>query len=510
MENADNQLKPGKQHKKLLTWPQQLRYQRMQRGWSQADVAEKVGTDVRTIRRWEYGEGMPRSFYLQKLAELFGKNLQELGFVSEIANEEPKILPTLWNVPYRRSPFFIGREEVLKHLHNALRASKTSVLTQPQAISGLGGSGKTQIAMEYAYRHRDDYSVVLWVKADTYETLTSDFVTIADSLKLPEKNVQDRKIIVNAVKQWLEMNTNWLLIFDNADDLAMAYDFLPSRGKGHILLTTRAQATGGIAQGIEIEKMGLEEGALFLLHRAGVIGPSASLDNAFPIDRATAEEIVQILDGLPLALDQAGAYIEETGCDLADYLSLYHTRRTPLLKRRGGVISDHPEPVATTWSFSFQQLEQASPAAADILRLCAFLHPNAIPQEIITEGASDLGPVLQTIATDPFELDAAIEELRRYSLVRRNPKEKILSLHPLVQVVLRDEMDEETKRQWAERAVRTVNRVFPDVEDVTLPQCQKYLLHAQTCATLIKQWDMEFPEAARLLSQLEVYSRERV
>jgi len=91
-----------------------------------------------------------------------------------------------------------------------------------------------------------------------------------------------------------------------------------------------------------------------------------------------------------LALDQAGAYIEETQCDLTGYLDLYRTRRTELLKRRSRLRTDHPEPVATTWSLSFQQVEQANPAAADLLRLCSFLDPDAIPEEIITEGASEL------------------------------------------------------------------------------------------------------------------------
>ena len=98
--------------------------------------------------------------------------------------------------------------------------------------------------------------------------------------------------------------------------------------------------------------------------------------------------ISQELGGLPLALDQAGAYIEETQCSLADYLQFYRTQRADLLKARGGLVLDHPEPVATTWSLSFAQVEQRSAAAADLLRVCAFLHPDAIPEEIITEGAA--------------------------------------------------------------------------------------------------------------------------
>src|SRR5205085_8672630 len=122
---------------------------------------------------------------------------------------------------------------------------------------------------------------------------------------------------------------------------------------------------------------------------AGMIGPAAPLEEASPAERAKAMEIVAAVDGLPLALDQAGAYIEETGCGLAGYLSRYHTQRSQLMKRRGGLVADHREPVATTWKLSFEKVEQANPAAADLLRLCAFLAPDAIPEEIITEGASE-------------------------------------------------------------------------------------------------------------------------
>src|SRR5207249_5070409 len=126
----------------------------------------------------------------------------------------------------------------------------------------------------------------------------------------------------------------------------------------------------------------------------------APLEHAPPADRAKAQELSHLLDGLPLALDQAGAYIEETDCGLSGYLNRYQTRRAALLKLRGGSVADHPEPVATTWSLSFENLQQANPVAADLLRLCAFLHPDVIPEEIFTEGASELGATLGPVAAD--------------------------------------------------------------------------------------------------------------
>jgi Tetratricopeptide repeat len=190
-----------------------------------------------------------------------------------------------------------------------------------------------------------------------------------------------------------------------------------------------------------------------------------------PTERATAKEIVTQLGGLPLALDQAGAYIEETGCGLADYLNLYRTHGPELLRLRGMLSSDHPDPVATTWALSFEKIEQANPAAVELLRFCAFLHPDGIPEEVFSKGAPELGPMLGPVGSDAFKLNAASSEIRKYSLLRRDPKTSTLEIHRLVQVVLKQGMDEDTQRLWAERAVRAVNRAFPTVGFSTWVNC---------------------------------------
>jgi tetratricopeptide (TPR) repeat protein len=211
------------------------------------------------------------------------------------------------------------------------------------------------------------------------------------------------------------------------------------------------------------------------------------------------------MDGLPLALDQAGAYIEETACGLADYLDLYQKHGATFRKRRGGLVADHPESVATTWSLSFRKIELFNPAAAELLRLCAFLAPDAIPEEIITESAPDLGPVLQPVAADPIKFNEAVGILLTYSLVRRNP-DRILTMHRLVQAVLKESMNEQTRHEWAERTVRAINLAFPDATDVKLwEQCKRYLPHALVCATLIETYSFEFAEASRLLDQTVYY-----
>jgi tetratricopeptide (TPR) repeat protein len=178
------------------------------------------------------------------------------------------------------------------------------------------------------------------------------------------------------------------------------------------------------------------------------------------------------------------------------------------LQRRGKLRSEHPEPVATTWSLSFQKVEQANPAAAELLRLCAFLDSEAIPEDIITEGAAEAGPLLHPVAADLFQLNEAIEVLRTYSLIKRNAETKTLNLHRLVQVVLKDGMDKKTQRKWAQRTVKAVNAAFPRVEYSTWPRCRACLPHALACAALIEQHTFTFSEAARLLDKVGGYLRE--
>jgi hypothetical protein len=428
------------------------------------------------------------------------------------APQEKATSPTkpqhVWNIPYLRNDYFTGREEILASLHTRFKANNATALSQRHAMSGLGGIGKTQIAVQYAYEHCDEYQAVLWARAESHEALTSSFVEMASAkyLDLPQKDEQDQTIIVQAVKRWLQENNGWLLILDNADEPKIVREFLPTKCDGHILLTTRAQALGGLAQRIEVDTMDQDIGALLLLRRAGLVGHDASLDAAAPVDITLAREITKELGGLPLALDQAGAYIEETGCRLQDYQQIYQQRRTKLLKERRGLVDDHPEPVATTWALSFAKVEEKNVAAAELLRFCAFLAPEDIAVEMIAQGASHLGPILEPVASDPYELDQAIEVLRAYSLVQRDPT---LSIHRLVQAVLRDAMGDEETKMWAERAVLAVSEACPAVEFATWSQWEWYLPHALVCAELVEWGDLMLLEATLLLNETGHYLHNR-
>jgi tetratricopeptide (TPR) repeat protein len=171
-------------------------------------------------------------------------------------------------------------------------------------------------------------------------------------------------------------------------------------------------------------------------------------------------------------------------------------------------MSDH-EPVAITFALAFRQVEGASAAAADMLRACAFLAPDAIPEEIFVSGAAELGETLALVAGGGLSLVKIMGEAVRFSLIRRDAKSGTIGMHRQVQQVVRDEMSVEERRLWAERVVRGLDEAFPGVEHSDWPLCEKFLPHAQEAARLIEEYDFDFTEAARLLNQAGYYCAER-
>lgn len=473
---------------------------------SQQKLADRLGVSRQTIVKWERGDNLPKTRgIVLELAEYL--QLSDAKRDTLLQAALLNVSSTVWYVPYLRNPFFTGREEVLKQLHILLTPGVTAALTQSHAISGLGGIGKTQIAVEYVYRYRNEYDFIFWTSAATREILIADYMEIAKLLSLPEKHEQDQKIIIDAVRLWLVNHSRWLLILDNVDDLALIREFLPAGGNGHILLTTRIQAIGSLGKILAVEKMNQDEGTLFLLRRAKLLATDEPIEHASQKDRSIGEEIVSATDGLPLALDQAGAYIEETKCGLPGYLARYQTYRADLLKLRGDAIFDHPESVTATFSLAFAKVQETSAAAADLLKLFAFLAPDRIPEEFITGGPSDLGTHLQALVNNPQGFDLAIKVLLRYSLIRRDVETNTFTIHRLVQAVIRDEIDQEIQQQWIERALRVIRHSFPEDEPAPWPNSQRYLDHALVCTGLVNLSGELFSEVAELLHKAAIYLR---
>ncbi len=338
------------------------------------------------------------------------------AFLSERSGGLAGVVIVPFNVPHPHNPVFTGREELLGDLREVLSRDGPAALSQPQAMSGLGGIGKTQAAVEYACRYRDEYRAVLWSGAESRDALVSGFAAVARLLELPGSDEQDLAVVVEAAKRWLETHREWLLILDNVEDFTVLRNFIPSNSAGHLLLTTRLHATGTIARRVELLKMEPSEGSLFLLRRSKIIAAGAALEDASEADRGLAAEILKEVDGLPLALDQAGAFIDETPSSLAEYLELYRAGGATLRAKRGELAGDH-DSVTVTFSLAFEQVSKKSAAAADLVRLCAFLAPDAIPEEVFREGAEHLGEDLGGAAAESLEFVDVVTVAGRFSLV---------------------------------------------------------------------------------------------
>ena len=489
-----------------------LKQARLEQGLTGEALAEQIGASKVSISRWENDSSKkPDPHFNTRLLEVLKKqSIQELGLgledekhvpqqssqVDDATSEEglPQ-KPSIWSMP-RRNPFFTGREDILERLHRTLTSTEEGRSPRPVAITGLGGMGKTQTMIEYAWRHRSDYQVVCWARAGDTDTLAAEFVRIVQVLNLPEATSPDQKQAIAAFKAWMNEQARWLLILDNVETPETLQKYLPEEPQGHILMTSRAQAMGMIAQKIDLSGMEPQEGAWFLLRRAQKIALGAPFGAASPSHQQQAPAISQDLGGLPLALEQAGAYIEETGCGLPGYRERYREQHAELLKRRGSLSDpEYPWTVATTWTLSFAHVKQINRAAAELLCFLACLPPDAIPLSFIRNAAPDLPRHLRSAAGNAVTLDGAIGDLRRFPLVQRYEEamgEETLSIHRLVQTVLKDTMPQRIRRWWAERTVKAANRAFSVSISISL---------ARTCATLIEEWGFVSKEAADLLYQ---------
>jgi tetratricopeptide (TPR) repeat protein len=416
----------------------------------------------------------------------------------------PTALPSVWNVPFRRNPDFTGRDELLASLASRLAGGGTTAVTQ--VLQGGGGVGKTTLAVEYAYRHRSQFDTVWWVRAEQPATLIGDLTGLAVSLGVAEPAQADLQLAVAAVRRWLDDHDRWLLVLDNAGapetmtgldaPLTRLVDLLPQVPRGQVLVTSRDASWEQHAALAELEVFTPAEAVVFLLARSG------------SSDEATALQIAELLGLLPLALEQAGAYVRETRLPLGGYLD--RLRRFPTLTMAKGRPRDRDptDTVATIWQVSLDRV-RAVPGATSLLAVCAFLGPEEISRELFTQRLDPLPDDWAVLAADPFALDEAIGALRRFALLKAS--EQVLSAHRLVQQVTRDQLDATEQRRQVAVALRLVRAAFPTEHrnpDVW-PAYARLLPHALAVIGHSQPLEVEPGLAAWLLNQAGLYLWQR-
>ncbi len=381
----------------------------------------------------------------------------------------PPLTPRKFNVPYLKNAYFTGREQELTALHHYLTQNRSMVISQAQAISGLGGVGKTQLAVEYAYQYfsspskPDSFEYVFWVRADTSINLSADVAVIADQLALTQKDTPEDLKIDTALR-WLENNEQWLLVFDNADDSSLfdtLIDLMPKTSRGKILITSRAStfAQLSITAPLQLDTFATETGVEMIFRR---IGRSRAEDQE---EAQAAAELNQELGGLPLALEQAGAYIATTKCSIKEYLSMYRQQGVTQLKKKPET-GRYPLTVLRTWQINFNAVGNKSPESLEILKISSFLSPDNIPFFLFLEGSSELGESLNSAVTQRhspggsrLKLLEMLVPLSEYSLVNWQVSQEFFFMHRLVQAVVRDDID--SQKEWISRLIKALKLAQP-------------------------------------------------
>jgi TIR domain-containing protein/tetratricopeptide repeat protein len=353
-------------------------------------------------------------------------------------------LPEVWKVPLR-NPRFTGRDGMLAELRRRLRADEPTLVVQ--ALYGLGGVGKTQLALEYAHRFAADYDLVWWIDAEQPVLIPEQMAALAARLDVPSGPTV--AATVDRLLAELRGRTRWLLVLDNADRPQDVTAYLPG-GTGHVLITSRYPGWGALGGRLEVDVLARAETITLL--RARIPGMGEEL----------ADKLAAELGDLPLAAAQAAGYLEQSDLPPSDYLRRFRARRAGLLAR--GEVVGYSGRVDTAWALSLERLRDQDPAAVQLLELAAFLAPEFIPLTLFSDHKELLTEPLRSTAADPDALADTVGALIGYSLVRRSVHG--FQVHRLVQAVIRHRLPPDRQQATAERVGALLAAAAPgDPED---------------------------------------------
>ena len=387
----------------------------------------------------------------------------------------PAPVPAIWgNVP-QRNKNFTGRVDFLSQLRRGATSQVTAVLPgEPlqQALQGLGGVGKTAVAIEYAYRCRSDYDLVWWIPADQLPLVRASLAALAGPLGLAAAAATGIEGAATAVLDALrrgEPFRRWLLIFDNADQPEELNNYIP-RGPGDVLLTSRNHRWDPVINTVQLDVFTREESKEFLFKRVSK-----------GLTEADADRLAEQLGDLPLALEQAGAMIAETAIPVDEYLRLLKEQVTQIMAE--GKPAEYPLSMTGAWRLSVQALQDQMPQAIELLRCCAFFGPDPIPRDVFRRSTQATGTRVSELIADPILLARAIRELGRFALVKLDGR--TLSVHRLIQALLRDDLDQDAQTGY-QHEVHTILAAGAPNEPTDSQQWLRYgelLPHVASAAT---------------------------
>ncbi|MFI7497598.1 FxSxx-COOH system tetratricopeptide repeat protein [Streptomyces sp. NPDC049687] len=376
-------------------------------------------------------------------------------------------VPAVWgNVP-PNNPNFVGREDLLAQVREQLVTGDTSAVL-PHTLHGMGGVGKSQIAIEYVYRYASDYDVVWWIPSEQPTMILTALTELAHRLGLNVSSEANRA--VPAVREALRRGQpydRWLLVFDNAENVEAVRPYFPTGGTGKILITSRNQEWDRVARTLSVDVFTREESKALLRRRARDLSDT------------DADLLAEALGDLPLAIEQAAAWQAVTGMAVPEYLRLINEKIAELMLEL--VPSpDYPMSVAAAWDVSLRQLEQRNPAALQLLQVCSFFAPEPISRSLFNNSRSTtIAPELDDALRHPIKLGRAIREINIYALARIEHRHDTIQLHRLVQAVLVNRMSPQQQadmRHGAHLLLADANPNGPDSRELW-PRYQALLPH---------------------------------
>jgi tetratricopeptide (TPR) repeat protein len=353
-----------------------------------------------------------------------------------VPDAKPARPPALWRGVPPKNPNFTGRKDLLLALRSQLSAGFAALV--PIALHGLGGVGKTQIAIEYVYRFKSDYDLICWISGEVPMQMRSSLAEIAPDLNIPAGG--DLELTLAAVSDALrsgEPYSRWLLVVDNAENPAELMRYLP-QDAGHVLITSRNQTWSGFAQTFPVGEFTREE-SISLIQRRGR-----------GISEADADQLAERLGDLPIAIEQAAAWQAESGMPVQRYLTLLGERMSTLLTEnppQGYNLS-----VVAAWELAFDDLQRHSPEGAALVELCSFLGPEPIPYTLLWSfrHASGLPAELADMLQDDVHFHRAVRQVNQRALIKVDPTRETVTEHRLVQAVLRERLSKERQAEMYE------------------------------------------------------------
>ncbi|WP_018654525.1 FxSxx-COOH system tetratricopeptide repeat protein [Actinomadura flavalba] len=368
----------------------------------------------------------------------------------------------IWGGVPSRNRNFTGREDLLDDMRSGaaqvtllLPAPGAAAASGPVALRGLGGVGKTQVAIEYAHRHREDFDLVWWIPAEQEGLIPAALARLAPELGLGAAGAVAAEDAAREVLRALSSGVpvaNWLLVFDNATEPLKVLEWVPD-GPGQVVITSQNLEWREDVRTLGVDVFTKEESADFLGRRIPGVDPDE------------ADQLAEALGHLPIVLDQASALHHASGLPLDEYLALLERRTSELLDQ-----GRHPDTaaVSASWDVAMSELRRAQPTALEVLRVVAHFGPAPIPRAVLTGGTDALDPGLREILSDPIKFHRAVRELGRFSLLKVDPRRRTFELHRVLQRWLRENVSPQESERLRNAAHLLLAAADPrDPDDAT-------------------------------------------